>query len=171
MRGVFCTDYKMTPGGFTLIEVLVAMLVLSIGLLGLAGLHAAGMRNNHSAYLRSQASLLAYDLADRMRANLPSVATGSYDNPASPAVDANCKGTGCSVTAMASHDVAEWRADLAVRLPAGEGVVCIDSTPADGADAAAPECDAAGTQYTIKIWWDERRDGSPLQQFVTSFQP
>ncbi len=58
-----------TNTGFTLIEVLIAMLVLAVGLLGLAGLQATSLRNNQSAYNRSQATQLAYDLADRMRAN------------------------------------------------------------------------------------------------------
>ncbi len=54
--------------GATLIEVLIAIVVLSIGLLGLAGLQATSVQSNHSAYQRSQATLLGYDLADRMRA-------------------------------------------------------------------------------------------------------
>jgi type IV pilus assembly protein PilV len=55
--------------GFTLTEVLVAVLVLAVGLLGLAGLQLAGMKGNHSAYLRSQAAIAAYDLLDRVRAD------------------------------------------------------------------------------------------------------
>ncbi|MEJ2108263.1 MAG: type IV pilus modification protein PilV [Acidiferrobacteraceae bacterium] len=55
--------------GFTLTEVLIAVLVLAVGLLGLAGLQLAGMKSNHSAYLRSQATIVAYDLLDRMRAD------------------------------------------------------------------------------------------------------
>ena len=59
-----------THSGFTLIEVLISMLILAVGLLGLAGLQATGLRNNLSAYNRSQATQLAYDMADRMRANV-----------------------------------------------------------------------------------------------------
>ena len=55
--------------GFTLIEVLIAMIVLAVGLLGLAGLQATSLRNNQSAYNRIKATQLAYDIADRMRAN------------------------------------------------------------------------------------------------------
>ncbi|MCX7101946.1 MAG: type IV pilus modification protein PilV, partial [Methylobacter sp.] len=61
--------------GFTLIEVLIAMLVLAVGLLGLAGLQATSLKSNQSAYNRSQATQLAYDLADRMRANVAGAAT------------------------------------------------------------------------------------------------
>jgi len=55
--------------GFTLVEVLVTVIIMSIGLLGVAGLQLASMRSNHSAYLRTQATLAAYDLVDRMRAD------------------------------------------------------------------------------------------------------
>ncbi|MCK0506285.1 type IV pilus modification protein PilV [Aromatoleum anaerobium] len=64
--------------GATLIEVLVAVVVLSIGLLGLAGLQMTSLQSNHSAYMRSQASLLAYDLSDRMRANCEGVRGDAY---------------------------------------------------------------------------------------------
>ncbi|THF64666.1 type IV pilus modification protein PilV [Pseudothauera nasutitermitis] len=66
--------------GSSLLEVLVAMLVLAFGLLGLAGLQATSVRSNHSAYLRTQATLLAYDLADRMRAMQAAVENGDYDD-------------------------------------------------------------------------------------------
>lgn len=64
--------------GATLIEVLVAVVVLAIGLLGLAGLQMTGLQSNHSASLRSQASLLAYDLSDRMRAACTAVSAGTF---------------------------------------------------------------------------------------------
>jgi type IV pilus assembly protein PilV len=60
---------KRLQKGFTLIEVLVTLFILAIGLLGLAGLLFEGMRNNQGSYLRTQASIMAYDMADRMRAN------------------------------------------------------------------------------------------------------
>ena len=55
--------------GFTLLEVLIAVMLLAVGLLGLAGLQAVSLRNNHSAYLRSQATMLTYDIIDSMRTN------------------------------------------------------------------------------------------------------
>lgn len=65
--------------GATLIEVLVAMLVLSIGLLGLAGMQMTALKSNQSAYYRSQATVLAYDIIDRMRANRADALNGVYD--------------------------------------------------------------------------------------------
>ena len=76
--------------GFTLIEVLIAMLVLAVGLLGLAALQASSLRNAQSAYNRSLATELAYDLADRMRANIPGIVT-YITGPATQIV--NCENT------------------------------------------------------------------------------
>lgn len=145
--------------GFTLIEVLVSVLILAVGLVGVAGLQALSLKNNQSSFMRSQATALAYDLADRVRANMPSAMANQYD-PATMALTANC-GTpaGCSPQQMAQHDVAEWDAAIAASLPMGEGFVCIDSTPNDGTGAADPQCDGAGTQVSVKIWWDDNRDG------------
>jgi len=163
--------------GFTLIEVMVALLVLSIGLLGLAGLQVAALQNNQSAFMRSQATALAYDLADRMRSNVVGTISGNYD-PANAAVVPTCRTTaGCTSQEMAANDLAEWNATIAANLPMGEGAVCIDSTPSDGADSTTPECDGVGTQYVIKLWWDENRDGeistdpTNMERLEISFQP
>ena len=146
--------------GFTLIEVLVAVIVLSIGLVGVAGLQAVSLKNNQSAFMRSQASALAYDLADRMRANVPGANAAMYD-PTAKAATANCKtATGCTTQQMAQNDLYEWDAAIATYLPDGQGFVCIDSTPDDGTSAADPQCDGTGTLFAIKIWWDDDRDGT-----------
>ncbi len=104
--------------GATLIEVLVAMVVLAIGLLGLAGLQATSIQSNHSAYYRSQATLLAGDLADRMRANRLEALTNAYltDFPTSSSTN-TVTGT------TAEKDVAEWLNQLALTLPDGTGKV------------------------------------------------
>lgn len=154
--------------GFTLIEVLVAVLVLAVGLLGLAGLQATGLKNNQSAYNRSQATQLAYDLADRMRANIAGIAT--YTNPASAASVPACLTTvGCSVGDMAANDLYEWNTVIGNTLPSGLGIVCLDSTPEDGTSAATA-CDLSGSTYAIKVWWDDDHSGAATQRFVTSFQ-
>lgn len=177
-----------SSNGFTLIEVLVAIVVLSIGLLGLAGLQVAGMKNNHNAYQRSQATVLAYDIADRMRANIPGVTSGSYDNQGTSAsTTANClTTTGCSTAEMAEHDLAEWNTTLAASLPNGEGVVCLDEDADTDAGTAPslpggdPDCgtDIGATgisTYAVKIWWQERSntdDATPvLKRLTMSFEP
>ncbi len=146
--------------GFTLIEVLVAVIVLSIGLVGVAGLQAVSLKNNQSAFMRSQASALAYDLADRMRANVPGANAGMYD-PTAKAATASCKTpTGCTTQQMAQNDLFEWDAAITTYLPVGQGFVCIDSTPNDGTAFGDPQCDGTGTLFAIKIWWDDDRDGT-----------
>ena len=173
--------YRQSPAlnsqaGFTLIEVMISVLILSIGLLGLAGLQAAALQTNQSAFTRSQATAFAYDLADRMRANIPGVAAGNY-NPANASLTNTCTTTGgCSAQEMAEHDLAEWNALIATYLPMGQGTVCIDSTPEDGAGAAAAACDGSGSQYAIKIWWDDNKDGvitvsaTDMERLVINFQ-
>ena len=66
--------------GSSLLEVLVAVVILAFGLLGLAGLQATSVKSSHSAYQRSQATLLAYDMADRMRAARTDALAGLFDN-------------------------------------------------------------------------------------------
>lgn len=169
--------------GFTMIEVLIAMVILAIGLLGLAALQAVGMRNNHSALSRFQATLSAYDMADRLRSNSASsidtpaflaFLAANYNKPAltdySTAVDACNSSPGCTSADMATNDRYEWSTNLSQTLPAGTGIVCRDSTPDDGASSASPACDDLGTAYAIKIWWqDDRSDPSVFQRFVVTY--
>jgi type IV pilus assembly protein PilV len=164
--------------GFTLLEVLVSVLVLSIGLLGLASLQVAGMQNNHSAYLRTQATLLAYDMADRMRANVTGVTNLKYSHSdPDGTVQANClTTTGCTSTEMAGHDIYEWYQSLGNQLPGGKGVVCLDASPddGDGADlgtSGGHGCSGGGDNYAVKIWWTDDRDGGDLKRFAMSFTP
>jgi len=114
--------------GLTLLEVLIALLVLSIGLLGLAGLQAMSIRNNQSSVERTQANLLAYDMIDRMRANLATAqsAANPYalslsDSPGTPAT--NCNTASCSPSQLTSFDLYEWTRTLARELPNGDGSI------------------------------------------------
>jgi len=142
--------------GFTLIEVLIAMVVLAIGLLGLAGLQVTSLKNNQSAYNRSQATQLAYDLADRMRANVAGVA--AYPAGTAAAIE-NCKNTtGCSPADMAVNDLFDWNSAISSALPnGGTGTISV-----------------TGSVYSITISWAENRDEdtddvSDITSFTTSF--
>lgn len=115
-----------TQRGFTLFEVLIAIVVLSIGLLGLAALQAVAFRNNNRAYLRTQAVAQVYDLTDRMRANIPGLQAGGYDTlgqsgtiPADP----GCITTGCTPAQMATYDAYAWNTENRALLPQGFGTV------------------------------------------------
>jgi type IV pilus assembly protein PilV len=134
----------MHQKGFTLLEVLVAIVVLSIGLLGLAGLMASSVRNNHSAYQRTQAAWLAYDMVDRMRANRAFAVTSATDyNVALGVASAAPAGQ------LAKADVDDWKTALRTTLPAGDGSVTV--TAATGA-------------ATVVVQWNDARGtgGDPL---------
>ena len=73
---------RARQGGMTLIEILVSLLILAIGMLGMAGLQTVSLRNTQSAYQRTQAAILSNDIVERVRANLQGVEDGSYDNAA-----------------------------------------------------------------------------------------
>jgi type IV pilus assembly protein PilV len=115
--------------GFTLLEVLVALLVLSVGLLGLAGLQAHSLRNNHSAMLRSQAVALGYDMLDRMRSNrVAALAAGSaYESDYGDAESKPDCASNCSIAQIAQYDLGSWKAALSGLPGPGEGRVEIDN--------------------------------------------
>ncbi len=180
---------KRENRGLSLIEVLVALMILSIGLLGIAGLQVVSMRSNHGSYVRGQAIVLTYSMADRMRANrlgildinrnpigfYNSVDTGGQFQAAASNGCSESFGTAattCTVAQIAANDLSEWRAVLAARLPQGQGSVCIDSTPNDGTGVAANGCDNTGALYAIKVWWQEiEPDAGPAnKRFVMRFQ-
>lgn len=164
------------PGcsGFTIIEVLVALLVLSVGLLGLAALQATGLRYNHSAYLRSQAVVQVYDMADRMRANLPGVQAGAYSNlsgiPTSyTSGSINCVGNSssnnCVAADMAQFDLGQWNTANGGLLPGGAGKVGI-------AAGGGADCANANAVCTITVSWNEIEGGVPVaKSFSTTIQP
>jgi type IV pilus assembly protein PilV len=132
--------------GFALLEVLITVVIISIGLLGLAGLQVTALNHNHSAYQRSQATALAYDITDRIRANTLSVDNylSSFMAPTVAASQASCfntNGGGCSAALMAQHDLFEWNAALTSTLPNGSGTITVN-----------------GELYTISVVWDENRD-------------
>jgi type IV pilus assembly protein PilV len=153
-----CPPFKAMKinAGFTLIEVLIAMLVLAVGLLGLAGLQATSLKNNQSAYNRSQATQLAYDLTDRMRANAAAKATFTTITPIGTAVvKANCETTtSCSIADMAQNDLYEWNLAVTSTLPNGTGSITVTASV-----------------YTIIITWDDDHDGDTTNNtsFHTSF--
>ncbi len=124
--------------GFTLMEVLISVLILSIGMLGLASLQVNSLRYNQSAYLRSQATLIAYDIIDRMRANPIGLANGDYNSiaTATPPADENCITTSCTPTQLANYDKREWSryftnvdsvANFTPLLPSSSGSVAVAS--------------------------------------------
>src|SRR5882724_11312914 len=97
--------------GFTLVEALVALVVLSIGLLGIAGLQITSLKANHGSATRTQAVYLAYDIIDRMRANQKAAIT---DHAYDLAIDATPAGG-----TVAGDDLVAWRNNIKNALPTG----------------------------------------------------
>jgi type IV pilus assembly protein PilV len=126
------TQHRL-QSGFTLIEVLVALVVLSIGLLGIAKLVLFGVRANDSAYLRTQAVNLAYGVLDNMRANNTVAQAGGYNvalGPyAAPGQLCNAVAAPCGGPAVAAYDLYEWKQQLLASLPNGDGTVTTTVVP------------------------------------------
>lgn len=157
--------------GFAMLEVLVTIIVISFGLLGLAGLQVTGMRTNHGAYMRFIATQQAYDMTDRIRANQSGVKAGNYDAISGTPAANTCitAANGCTPADLATQDAHEWNTRNALLLPSGQGIVCRDNSPNDGTPGAT-DCSGSGP-YAIKIWWRDEKNGGDLKLFATSFQP
>ena len=134
--------HRQKQQGFTLLEVLIALLVLSIGLLGLAALQTTSLRSNQMASMRTTATQLAYDISDRLRANPAGVAAGEY------VLAGGSTPTGTSVAAV---DLIAWNLGV-VALPGGRSSI----TQCDG--TSVPPCD--GLTHVITVQWDEMRTGA-----------
>lgn len=146
---------RIGSGGFALIEVLVSFVILAIGLLGMASLHATAISRGGSGLYRSQAIELGYAMADRIRANQTGVGAYLSNMTSTTPTNPGCMSTGCTPVQLAQYDFWEWNTELANVLPNGSGVVCIDSTPEDGTPAA-PACDGLGGVMVAKVFWTEK---------------
>jgi type IV pilus assembly protein PilV len=157
--------------GSGLIESLIAIFVVSIGFLGFAGLQINGLAAANNSLFRSKAVYLSYQMADRVRANLPAASAGAYNNfSTQSAPNPGCSiSVNCTPAQVAISDFGEWLAEVQSSsvLPSGAGVICLDSTPDDGTPAS-PACDGQGNVLSIKLWWSEKGD---QHRFVTTFRP
>lgn len=131
--------------GLSLIEVLVAVLIIAVGLLGLAGLQAGSLQANRVAYERTQASLLAYDIVERMRASRDAAIAGDYDNTLT---ETTVSGPPTPVPA----DVADWNDMVSDHMANGQGAVL------SGAAAGCASC------VRVTIQW-QRREGGGTTEF------
>jgi type IV pilus assembly protein PilV len=137
--------------GLTLVEIMVALLVLSIGILGLASLQTASLSFSASSYQRTQATVLAYDMADRMRANRLAALNNQYnialEDPVPACGAPNLEGT------VPQQDISAWRMALACRLPQSTGSITRN-----------------GNEFTLTVLWDDSqgRDAPLSFQFTTA---
>jgi len=132
-------------GGFSLVEVLITLVIMSVGMLGIAGLYVHSMQAGRTSMLRHHAVTLAGDIADRIRAN--PTAGAAYEAATGTDNDCVAKGKDCTLAQMAAHDVLLWQAQaLAFLPPMGDGsqqvIVAFDAT-------------TLPPSYTITVQWDE----------------
>ncbi len=192
---MFLRPYRSQQAGFTLLEVMIAILILSFGLLGIAGLQIRSVKVNQGSVYRSVAALRANEIADRMRANPAGYIAGNYftylsstalpvagDDPGCAVEHPGISGlvahthtvsSDCSADNLAKDDAYIWRVMNAGTLPSGSGIVCraTDAHTTTGTPAST-DCDAAGSRVVIKIWWDDQRAGGDANQmFSTVFLP
>ena len=142
--------------GVSLLEVLITVLVLSVGLLGLAALQATGTKFNHGAYLRTQATALAYEMSDRMRTEVD----GDFTIGLADVYDAGA-GPACGVTLGASdadREVNQWKSCVENALPLGRGSVTRLTRLTTYDDACAVTHPAADVDtFVIEVTWDNSR--------------
>ena len=138
--------------GFTLLEVLVALVVLAVGMLGMAVLLVEGLQGSRSALEHTQAVNLASDIAERMRANRAAGrAYDTADGTPDPALDAGCEDAAgpCEPAAMAGNDLRRWLDAVAGALPEGRGEIDIEPVA------------AAAHRGTVTIRWAQAGAATP----------
>ena len=159
--------------GFSLIEVMLAILVIGVAGLGAAALSLSGLRESHTSNHRAIAVELASDLLERLKTN-PKVLTSDYlpaglgaSTPETGTPDAACYNPGekgCTLSSRAQNDLREWASAVNDRLPGGTAVFCHSAKPAEGTPKK-PGCDADVSSLNplvIKFWWNERAVLDPL---------
>jgi type IV pilus assembly protein PilV len=139
--------------GFSLVEVLVALLVLSVGLLGMAGLQGYSLSSSYDAHLRTQATALTQDIIGRMRANRDMATSNNYQTSLAeiPELSHNCNESTCTPAQLANFDLIEWKCALGAYI---ENEVCMDFA----LDATLPQGDGeivqlADGQIQISVNW------------------
>ena len=160
-----------TARGFTMVEVLVSLLILAIGLLGLAGLQASGLRYSGNSTLRTQALLLSQDIVERMRTNPTGVSASNYAVATASAFTSlvtspspDCGTASCTPAELAAYDKGKWKSAILSRLP----------SDASATVAITLNSPSAGTHaVVITLTWSERSTeggSTPSQSLISSVQ-
>ncbi len=137
--------------GSSLVETMVALVVLSVGLLGVARMYVFSLQNGRTALLNSQAVILAAGMADRIRANR----TAGIDY-AGAGADFGCVdgGVDCTPAQMAANDLLVWRAEVTNALPNGQATIAVD-------------VGTLPTTYVITVRWNDTGSVEPAQYQLT----
>lgn len=161
--------------GFTLLEVLIALLIFSLGMLGLAGLMVVSVKTNQSAFLRTQASFVAQAMANRIRANLGHVLDYNGTYTGAGGADPCTSGAACTNANMVLRDIWQFRDQVSTFLPNSTATINCDGASL-GSPAQAGSAPFNGL-CTMSLTWSEgtlerNAVGTPtLQTFAWVFQP
>jgi type IV pilus assembly protein PilV len=144
------SSLKHSAAGFTLVELMVAVVVLAIGLLGIAKMSLGTVQANGSAFMRTQATQLIQQVVDDMRSNQPAAVAGNYNIAlgANPGASPPCVTGACSAQQIATFDLARWFTQLGAQLPGGQGSVNV-------VQAANPTTGSFENTATVIINWDD----------------
>jgi type IV pilus assembly protein PilV len=150
------TSFKNNVGGFTLIEVLVALLILAVGVMGIVALQFKTLQYSYDANLRSQVNFLAYDISDRMRGNRANAATYVSDANNNYVVGTSVSAGTCTQAtgASAANDMICWRQQIFQAMP-----------PNSTASISGP----VASLYTIALAWTDRSGQTHTVNYT--FQP
>ena len=171
--------------GFSLIEVLVAVVVLSLGMLGAVGMQTTAMQSNREARSQALATTFARELAEKMRGNhAVAIQTTAVNNPylfdstltgtssvATFTVNCFTTTTGCSATEAAAWDVADWQGRVLAALPTPRVKVCFDRTPFDSAGKPSWTCTNSGEVTVLKMGWTRNNTAGTLEFAASSGIP
>ncbi|RZT11437.1 type IV pilus assembly protein PilV [Duganella sp. CF402] len=168
----------MRARGFTLLEILIAVLVLALGIIGGVALQMAALRARHQAVLLSQAAQLAAALAEHMRANPAQTdlyLTLNYDAYAEPlpaAPPALCHGDACASAQLAWADIYEAKQQVRLGMPAGRVLVCRDAGVWSGGKLRWACSGGVAAPVVIKVGWRGKNpDGTPMVDDAGEYVP
>lgn len=181
-----CRSYARCAYGFSLVEVLVSIVVLSFGLLGVVGMQAAALQSNREARAQSSAVVMARELAETIRGNKTegiksspnNPYIGSFSSPLLATTPSYCLNvatgtTACTDTAdIANAQLTEWLTRVDTELPGARVSVCFDATPFDSNGLPRWACDDSGGILVIKIGWtrgstDKSKSGNAALERTT----
>ena len=153
--------------GIGLLEILIAVVVISVGFLAAARMQVEGMRFSQGAYFQSQAHFLANDMVERMRSNPTGMKLGAYDalDTRDAVVSPNCATTDCTPAEQARQDAFDWRAYLDPAT-AGSNVVL----PGSASESPSGTVTALGAgRYRVRLTWFEIIAGEQSEQSLNVF--
>lgn len=178
------TSLVAAQAGFSLIEVLVAIVVLSLGMLGAVGMQTTAMQSNREARSQAVATTFARELAEKMRGNhAVAIQTTAINNPylfdstltgtsSVATFTVNCFTTGCPVAKdAAAWDVADWQGRVQATLPTPRVKVCFDQSPFDSAGKPRWACTDAGDVAVLKMGWTRNNTAGTLEFAASSGVP